>query len=257
MMGSELQKTAKKLANAFKHGKLIKPINRKFCDSSKQANILRSLCEEQIKSEIIGFKAGGTGKAMLKKWGEKEPFYASIYKRNFRKSNSTIKINKYNLGIELEVFFYLNKNILLSKKKISEKNITKYLISMGPCIEVVGYRQKKKGLKTLGDLISDFGANISFINGSKKKYKKINFKNLKTELTHVKSGKTIIGNTKSVYDSPIKSLIWLLNKVRKNKQLNKNFYVFTGSTVGVVPIKKKGLFEGNIEKIGKVKAKII
>ena len=41
---------------------------------------------------------------------------------------------------------------------------------MGPCIEVVGYRQKK-GLKTLGDLISDFGANVKFINGSKKKYK--------------------------------------------------------------------------------------
>ena len=256
-MESELQKTAKKLSNAFKHGKLINPINRKFCDSSKQANILRSLCEEQIKSEIIGFKAGGTGKAMLKKWGEKEPFYASIFKRNFRKSNSAIKINKYNLGIELEVFFYLKKNVLTSKKKLSEKNISKYLISMGPCIEVVGYRQKKIGLKTLGDLISDFGANISFVNGSKKKYKKINFKNLKTELTHVKSGNKTIGNTKSVYDSPIKSLIWLLNKVRKKKLLNKNFYIFTGSTVGVVPIKKKGLFEGKIEKLGKVKAKII
>ena len=117
--------------------------------------------------------------------------------------------------------------------------------------------KKKIGLKTLGDLISDFGANISFVNGSKKKYKKINFKNLKTELTHVKSGNKTIGNTKSVYDSPIKSLLWLLNKVRKKKLLNKNFYIFTGSTVGVVPIKKKGLFEGKIEKLGKVKAKII
>ena len=66
-MGTELQKTAKKLSNAFIRGKLISPINRKFCNSSKQANILRSLCEEQIKSEIVGFKAGGTGKAMLKK----------------------------------------------------------------------------------------------------------------------------------------------------------------------------------------------
>ena len=43
---------------------------------------------------------------------------------------------------------------------------------MGPCIAVVGYRQKKIGLKTLGDLISDFGANISFVNGSKKKIQK-------------------------------------------------------------------------------------
>ena len=170
-MGTELQKTAKKLSNAFIRGKLISPINRKFCNSSKQANILRSLCEEQIKSEIVGFKAGGTGKVMLKKWGEKEPFFASIYKRNLLKSNSRVKINKYNLGIELEVFFYLKKSILLSNNKMNEKNIGKYIISMGPCIEVVGYRQKKKGLKTLGDLISDFGANVKFINGSKKNIK--------------------------------------------------------------------------------------
>ena len=27
---------------------------------------------------------------------------------------------------------------------MTEKNIGKYIISMGPCIEVVGYRQKKK-----------------------------------------------------------------------------------------------------------------
>ena len=70
-------------------------------------------------------------------------------------------------------------------------------------------------LKTLGDLISDFGANVKFINGSKKKYKKLNFANLKTELMHVKSGSKTQGNTKSVYDSPIKSLIWLINKIRR------------------------------------------
>ena len=42
---------------------------------------------------------------------------------------------------------------------------------MAPCIEVVGYRQRKKGIKFLGDLCSDFGANIKFIIGSKKNLK--------------------------------------------------------------------------------------
>ena len=36
--------------------------------------------------------------------------------------------------------------------------------------------------------------------------------------------------------------------------LNKNFYVFTGSTVGVVPILGKGLYAGKIDKLGSVKA---
>ena len=42
---------------------------------------------------------------MLKKLGEKEPFYASIFKKNLLKSGGSVKINKYTLGIELEVFF--------------------------------------------------------------------------------------------------------------------------------------------------------
>ena len=40
---------------------------------------------------------------------------------------------------------------------------------MAPCIEVVGYRQKKKVLQSFGDLSSDFGANVKFLIGTKEK----------------------------------------------------------------------------------------
>ena len=36
--------------------------------------------------------------------------------------------------------------------------------------------------------------------------------------------------------------------------IDKDFYVFTGSTVGVVPILGKGLYAGKIDKLGSVKA---
>ena len=39
--------------------------------------------------------------------------------------------------------------------------------------------------------------------------------------------------------------------------LDKDFYVFTGSTVGVVPIVKKGIHSAKIEKLGSVKANIV
>ena len=46
-----------------------------------------------------------------------------------------------------------------------------------------------------------------------------------------------------------------MKKTLKDKtNLNKDFYVFTGSTVGVVPILGKGLYTGKIEKLGSVKA---
>ena len=45
--------------------------------------------------------------------------------------------------------------------------------------------------------------------------------------------------------------------MRKDKvKLNSNFYVFTGSTVGVVPLKDKGMYIAKIDKIGTVKSSI-
>ena len=129
---------------------------------------------------------------------------------------------------------------------------------MAPCIEVVGYRQKKLGIKSLGDLCSDFGANMKFVIGPKKKFKKININNLKTNISNSKTNQSVDGNTKSVYIDPINSLKFVINKILKDKiKLNQDFYVFTGSTVGVVPLSGKGIYKGKIEKIGNVQTRII
>ena len=125
---------------------------------------------------------------------------------------------------------------------------------MATCIEVVGYRQRKKGIKSFGDLCSDFGANVKFLVGSKKNYKKINIGNLKTNISNKKIKQSVDGNTNTVFVNPLNSLKFVLNKLKNDKiNLNKNFYVFTGSTVGVVPI-SKGLYQGRIDKLGSVKA---
>ena len=64
----------------------------------------------------------------------------------------------------------------------------------------------------------------------------------------------INGNTNTVFVNPLNSLLFVLKKLKKDKiYLNKDFYVFTGSTVGVVPITSKGLYVGKINKLGTVK----
>ena len=46
-----------------------------------------------------------------------------------------------------------------------------------------------------------------------------------------------------------------MNQLKRDKiNLNKDFYIFTGSTVGVVPILGKGLYTGKIISLGSVKA---
>ena len=251
----DLEIAANKLVKAFLNNKLIAPLPNRFTKKLSEAQKLRKLCESKINEPVIGFKAAGTGISVMKKLKEKEPFYASVYKRNFIKSGEKVKINKYTLGIELEVCYLVKKSFFTSKELINIKNISKFVSHMAPCIEVVGYRQKKIGITSFGDLCSDFGANVKFLIGKKKKYKKINIGNLKANISNKKTKQNVNGNTNSVYINPLNSLRFVLGKLRKDKiNLNKDFYVFTGSTVGVVPILGKGLYNGKIEKLGSAKA---
>jgi len=254
-MKSLIEKTSDKIVNAFLKNKTIKPIPSKFSKKLKDAEKFRKLCESKIKEPIIGFKAAGTGIPIMKKLKEKKPFYASIYKRNFLKSGKKVKINRSTLGIELEVCYQIKKSFFLYKGSITLNNISKYITHMAPCIEIVGYRQKKKGITSFGDLCSDFGGNVKFLIGRKKKFKKINIGNLKTNISNKKINQVVNGNTNTVYINPLNSLRFVLNKLKKDKiNLSKDFYIFTGSTVGVVPILSKGLYVGKIDKLGSVKA---
>ena len=251
------EKFSDKLVNAFLKNKIISPIPSKFTKKLTEADKFRKLCESKIKDPIIGFKAGGTGIPLMKKLKEKEPFIASVFKKNLIKSGKKVKINKYTLGIEVEVCYLIKKTFFSSKGKLTNNNLSKYISHMAPCIEVVGYKQRKKGITSFGDLCSDFGANVKFLVGSKKNYKRFNTGNLKTNILNKKINQTVTGNTSTVYINPLNSLRFVLNKVKKDKiNLYKDFWVFTGSSVGVVPIKGKGLYTCKIDKLGSVKTLI-
>ena len=257
MINKELNKYANKLVKAFLKNQIISPIPKKYTRKLSAAQKLRKLCEKKITKPIIGFKAAGTGIAVLKKLKEKEPFYAAVYQHNVLKNNSKVKINEFTLGIELEVCYLIKKEFFTFKKKISENNIKRFIKYIIPCIEVVGYRQKKKGITSLGDLCSDFGANMKFVLGSKIKFKNQNVKNLKTKIFNKKINQYVTGNTNTVFINPLNSLRFVLRKLQKdNINHHKDFYIFTGSSVGVVPILAKGTYKGVIDKLGSVSANI-
>ena len=257
MVNKNLNKYANKLVNAFLKNKLIAPLPTKYTKKLSEAQKLRKLCESKVNKTIIGFKAAGTGIPVLKKLKEKEPFYASVYKHNVLKNNKSVKINEYTMGIELEVCYLIKKSFFGLKIKVSQNNIKKFISHIAPCIEVVGYRQKKNGIKSLGDLCSDFGANVKFVLGAKKKFKNDNVRNLKTNISNKKIKQSVNGNTNTVYINPLNSLRFVLGKLQKEKiKLKNDFYVFTGSTVGVVPILGKGIYKGSITKLGTVSSRI-
>ena len=257
-MNKNDNKYANKIVNAFLKNKIISPLPTRYTKKISNAQNFRKLCESKINKPIIGFKAAGTGIPVLKKLKEKEPFYATVYKHNVLNNKKSVRINKFTMGIELEVCYLIKKTFFNLNQKVTKNNIRKFITHIAPCIEVVGYRQKKKGIKSLGDLCSDFGANVKFVTGTKKKYKNQNVKNLKTNISNKKINQSVDGNTNTVYIDPLNSLRFVLSKLQKDKiKFNKNFYVFTGSSVGVVPILGKGIYNAKIDKIGSVSTKII
>ena len=257
MVNKNLNKYANKLVKAFLNNKIISPLPSRYTKKISEAQKLRKLCESKIKKPISGFKAAGTGIPVLKKLKEKEPFYAAVYKHNVLKNKKNIKINKFTMGIELEVCYKIKKSFFDFKQKVTKTNTKKFISHIAPCIEVVGYRQRKKGIKSLGDLCSDFGANVKFVVGPLKKFKNQNVKNLKTVIFNKKINHSVKGNTNTVYIDPSNSLRFVLSKLKKDKiKHNQDFYIFTGSSVGVVPILGKGIYKGFIDKIGSVSAKI-
>ena len=257
MINKNMNLLANKLVKAFLENKSIAPLPSRYVKNMKNAEKFRRLCESKIFKPIIGYKAAGTGIPLIKKLGEKEPFYASVYKHNLISNNSSVRINKNILGIELEVCYLISKNFFKLKSKITKKNINKYITHIAPCIEVVGYRQRKKGITCFGDLCSDFGANVKFVIGLKKKFKNQNVKNLKTKIFNKRINQSVNGNTNTVYINPMNSLLFVLKKLQKDKvNHKKDFYVFTGSSVGVVPILGKGVYKGIINKLGSVETRI-
>ena len=116
-----IEKISNKLVYAFLKNKLIAPIPNKYAKNINEAQKLRKLCESKIKKPIIGFKAAGTGIPVLKKLKEKEPFYATVYKHNVLKNKKSVKINKFTMGIELEVCYLIKKNFFNLKKKLQIK----------------------------------------------------------------------------------------------------------------------------------------
>ena len=257
MINKNMNLYANKLIKAFLNNKVISPLPAKYTKKLSKADTFRKFCEKKIKKPVIGFKAGGTGLALMKKFKEKEPFYASVYKNNVLKNNKLIKINKYTLGIELEVCYLIKKKFFNLNKKVTKKDLNSLITHIGPCIEVVGYRQKKIGIKSFGDLCSDFGGNIKFILGNLKKYRRNNVNNLKTVIFNSRINQSVKGNTNTVYKNPMNALLFVLKKLQKDKiKHTKDFFIFTGSTVGVVPLLGNGIYIGKIDKLGTVRARI-
>ena len=256
-MNNKIKILGDKIAEARFKKKFLPKISKSLISNP---NIAAQICrhaEMELLWNPIGFKAGATNKSMWKKLKAKKPFFSYLYEESTYKNKGKMPFQSNLIGAELEVAFKIKNEIFNFNKRITKSNVSKFIIGVAPAIEVVGFRQKLKAIDCLGRMISDFGLNVAFVTGKLTKYSLKKITSIPTVLINKTAKKNYPGNTKIVLGNPINSLIWLLNEIRKNNMiLSFDFWVTTGSSTPIIPIKKGDLFSGSVKGLGSVSLKI-
>jgi len=251
-----VRQTAIKLAKARERNSFISKIPVK---KIRNVNVATNICREaerQLMWDPIGFKAGATNKNVWKKLKVAKPFFSLLYDERTYKSGSKVPFQNNLLGAELEVAFKIKNEVFFYNKKVTKKNVSRFILGFAPAIEIVGFRQKASTIDCLGRMVSDFGLNVAFVYGKLKKYSPKKITNMKTTLINENTGQRYHGYTNLVLGNPVNSLIWLLNEIKKSKMfLSFDFWVTSGSTTQIAPFKEPTKFTGNIKNLGLVKAK--
>ena len=105
----------------------------------------------------------------------------------------------------------------------------------------------------VGQAIADFGLNTSFVKSKMYKIKNILDLRLKTKITNLQNKKVYYGHTKNVMGNPINALFWLVKELKKDDvSLKNDFWVSTGSTTSIIPVKRGDKFLGEVLPIGKI-----
>jgi len=240
------------LAFARKKNILIKPLPINISKNINIVKLIKNFAEAKLEWHPIGFKIGATNKDIMKILKTKEPFYSFIFKEQTFKTKKKLKLPSNALGIELEVAYKISKKIF-SIRVNKKEQLKKFINGIAPAFELVGFRQKIKKINCIGQAEVDFGLNISFIKSKTSKIKNILKFQSKTKIINLTNKKVYLGHTKNVLGNPINSLFWLIKELQnKEIALRDDFWVTTGSTTSIVPVKKNEKFIGEISAIGKV-----
>ena len=240
------------LAQARKKNFLINSLPTNISRNLDLVKQIRSFAEVKLEWHPVGFKIGGTNPEIKSLLNAKEPFYSYLFREQTFNNKKKLKLSPNTLGIELELAYRISKNIFKNKIK-NKKQLKRFIHGVTPAIELVGLRQKIKKIINVGQATVDFGLNISLVKSKISKPNDILKLRLKTKITNLKNNKVHLGHTKNVMGNPINALFWLIKDLQKKDiSLNKDFWVTTGSTTSIIPVKKGDKFLGEISKIGKV-----
>ena len=187
----------------------------------------------------IGKKVGCTNKFAQEQVNIFEPFYGNLFSKFTDLSGCTLKSSKFfKPFIEPEISFRVKEDININKAPFTNSNSLDLFDMMIPSIELVDFR--------FGDNIKDVGINNLIVsNGASEFYIQgrgnynLSEINLENQIVKLFINNKLIdeGNTNLVLGNPIKSAIWLINKLSQlGEPMLKGQFITTGTCTKAIPL---------------------
>ena len=209
------------------------------------------------RGKIGGYKIALASKIQQQLCSINNPIAGGIFKNEIYKSPSVIKLKEYqSLGLEFEIAFEINKDILPNTLKNNFFNIKEYVNNAFLCFELIDDRNASyKNLDAL-TLIADNAWSAGVILGEPiQNWEKLELNKLNSKLYW---NSELIGEAKLLKTNPFKSLIWIIKHLSKfNKKINKGSIIITGSLLKTKKPISNDIIKFEIEKYSSVMTEII
>ena len=253
----KITQAARKIRNAWKNGKTIKPIRQHF----KEGDIEAAYAIQQMNTDfwindgrrIIGRKIGLTAKAVQKQLGVNQPDYGIIYADMAVVDGEEIDFRAISQPkAEAEIALVLGEDLDVEQITLLDViNSTAYAL---PAIEVVGSRIAKWDINIL-DTIADNASSGMIVLGTRPiLLEDIDLRvcgmvmENKGEQVSVGAGVACLGN-------PLNAAVWLARKMNNvGMPLMAGDVIMTGALGPMAPIAPGEVIEARISGLGSVRA---
>ena len=204
------------------------------------------------RGKIGGYKIALAAKVQQQLCSINNPIAGGVFKKEIYQSSKSLNLLNFNsLGIEFEVAFEINQDILpvtLNNKNIEIKN---YINRAYACLELIDDRNASYINLDALTLIADNAWSAGVILGNPiKNWENLDLNQLNSKLYW---NNELIGESKLLNTDPLNSLGWVIRHLGKyNKKIDKGSIIITGSLLKTKKPKSGDVIKFQIENLSSV-----
>ena len=209
------------------------------------------------RGKIGGYKIALASKVQQKLCSINNPIAGGIFEKEIYRSPKVINLKNYkSLGLEFELAFEINQDILPGTFKNEEINIRNYINNAYSSFELIDDRHASYNNLDALTLIADNAWSSGIIlSKPNKNWKDLDLNKLNSKLYW---NNILIGEAKLFNTDPLNSLSWVIKHLSKfNKKIDKGSIIITGSLLKTKKPNSGDHIKFEIENLSNVITEII